>query len=177
MIARFSALLLLTVLFVCFSMQPAHAACSDPEAGAGTMDYFTDANTFKFCNGTNWVDMGGTHIADPPVCSGAGFALQWDGADWLCDASGVSWGTPVWTSTSVSAWITPCAGEARAYRTCQFSGKRTSSSGVVQNSEHTYDITYSNSNGGCSPPPDYPSCPSNPYSGSQVTEWNINEGW
>lgn len=37
----------------------AYAACTSPAGEAGTMDYFTSENTFQFCDGTNWVDMGG----------------------------------------------------------------------------------------------------------------------
>ena len=36
----------------------ARADCASPAGVAGTMEYFTAENTFKFCNGTDWIDMG-----------------------------------------------------------------------------------------------------------------------
>jgi hypothetical protein len=49
----------------------AHADCAAPSAPAGRMDYFgSPDNTFKFCNGSAWINMGavgadnlGSHIA------------------------------------------------------------------------------------------------------------------
>ncbi len=58
------------------------AACTSPAANEGAIEYFSTANTHKFCDGTNWL----AHL--PASCTGAGNALQWDGTSWSCQAVG-----------------------------------------------------------------------------------------
>lgn len=57
---------------------------------------------------------GGSSIPTPPTCSGAGYALQWDGAGWVCDEPAViveKWqaqGRPGYCGWSTSPWY--CSG-------------------------------------------------------------------
>lgn len=59
--------LFLPVLVLCMGCTSvAYADCTSPPGVAGTMDYFTAPdNSFKFCNGTEWVSMSGGAGAIP----------------------------------------------------------------------------------------------------------------
>jgi len=37
----------------------AFAACTSPAASAGVVEYFSGDNVYRYCNGTDWVDVGG----------------------------------------------------------------------------------------------------------------------
>lgn len=52
--------ILLLAFLIAFSAGPSWADCTSPAAPAGRMDYFgAPDHTFKFCNGTSWVEMSG----------------------------------------------------------------------------------------------------------------------
>jgi len=60
LIFRSVSLLFSYIFILAFASTAAQAQCADPVAVAGTQEYFeAPDNTFKFCNGTIWVDMGG----------------------------------------------------------------------------------------------------------------------
>lgn len=42
-----------------FISQQAFADCSDPPGKEAEMEFFTDTNEYKFCNGAEWVLAGG----------------------------------------------------------------------------------------------------------------------
>jgi hypothetical protein len=58
LIDRIRAPLAALAFFVFFTPASSFAACTSPAGNAGAMDYVTANSTFKFCNNTNWVDMG-----------------------------------------------------------------------------------------------------------------------
>lgn len=52
------AVLAVTLLIV-FATTPARADCTSPPGTEAEMEFFTDTNEYKFCNGTEWVVLGG----------------------------------------------------------------------------------------------------------------------
>lgn len=57
--AKFNIFSIFFVISLLLFSHSVMANCTSPAAGAGAMDYFTAENTFKFCDGTNWVSMSG----------------------------------------------------------------------------------------------------------------------
>ena len=47
----------LTVLVLAFA-SPSFAACANPTGVVGNMGYFGDVNLYRYCDGTNWIDVG-----------------------------------------------------------------------------------------------------------------------
>jgi hypothetical protein len=72
---------------------PAHAACSGPAATEGVMVYDTAHDTMVFCDGTDWISMGGGGGGSDTLaglsCS-SGQIAAWNGTAWACaaDATG-----------------------------------------------------------------------------------------
>lgn len=63
-------------LLALFPASPALADCTSPPGTAGTMDYFAAPdNTFKFCNGTDWVSMSGGSADAMPAGAVVAFDL------------------------------------------------------------------------------------------------------
>ena len=60
MTAKFYRYILFTaaIILILIPQTAARADCAAPSGTEGLMDYFTADKTFKFCNGTDWVDMG-----------------------------------------------------------------------------------------------------------------------
>ena len=89
--------LLILVFALISGTQSALADCTGPAAPAGRMDYFgAPDNTFKFCDGTDWVDMGasasgggvvdvqtyttaGSHTWTKPVTGSVALVEMWGG--------------------------------------------------------------------------------------------------
>jgi len=75
----------LTALLVLSGTGSARAACSTPTANVGAREYFTATNNFKFCDGTNWVNLQVTAMSykdGTEISTGTGTtcAIRSDGA-------------------------------------------------------------------------------------------------
>jgi hypothetical protein len=98
---KFSRLFIFCAALLSLST-PARADCADPAGKAGLMDYFTAENTYKFCDGTDWIDIGGgavTATADQgATCTPVGaFAIMTGNTAMLACLDGGG-GTLVWTN-------------------------------------------------------------------------------
>ena len=68
----------------------AHANCSGPTGVAGQMIYNTTFNVMQYCNGTNWINMGG--VASNVTAAGSSGAVQFNSSNVLgADSSYFIW--------------------------------------------------------------------------------------
>jgi len=56
--SRFSLPAVALLIAASLIPRPAQAACAAPVAVAGTLEYFSAQNIFKYCDGTNWIGWG-----------------------------------------------------------------------------------------------------------------------
>ncbi len=80
---------LIVVSVFVFGADAAQAQITGPitcdASSEGTMIYNDDQNVMQFCDGSDWIAMGGgSGLPTPPTCTGAYARLQWDGSAWLC---------------------------------------------------------------------------------------------
>lgn len=76
--------LILLIVFLTIMPFAAHAACSSPAGGEGKIVYNTDHNMLQFCNGTDWIAMGGSASSGSlPSCSD-GEIIKSTGSAWGC---------------------------------------------------------------------------------------------
>lgn len=90
------------VLLFLLASPKARSACTSPAGVAGTMDYFSGDNEFKYCDGTNWVTLG----------SAATTSATYEG--WpdviICDVT-----NPVWGNTAFKLSYMPFTGDGLVY--------------------------------------------------------------
>jgi hypothetical protein len=84
---------LLPLLLLCvFALAPAYAQanCSGPAGIAGTIIFNTTFNVMQYCDGTNWINMGG--VASNTAAAGSTSAVQFNTSNALdADSSYFIW--------------------------------------------------------------------------------------
>lgn len=88
---RMMVFAMLGLCFGIFLPATTHAACTNPAGDAGDQVYNTTYSVMQYCNGTNWVGMGGGGAA-PAGVSGTAGAIQFsDGANLAADPPNFIW--------------------------------------------------------------------------------------
>ncbi|MEX5219715.1 MAG: hypothetical protein NW701_17935 [Nitrospira sp.] len=87
-IRRFSRPIAALLIAVSLIPTPALADCTAPAAVAGTLEYFSVQNIFKYCNGTNWIGWGDGGTALP---AGANTEIQFNASGVMGADSNFVW--------------------------------------------------------------------------------------
>jgi len=74
-----------------FTGQDGLAACSGPPGVAGDQIYNSSYSVMQFCNGTNWINMGG--VASNVTAAGASGAIQFNTGNALDADAALTWDT------------------------------------------------------------------------------------
>lgn len=79
------------IALACLTPRSAHAVCANPAGSAGDQIYNTTYSVMQYCNGTNWIGMGGGGQAPVGVSGTAGAVQYSDGTTLAADPTNLFW--------------------------------------------------------------------------------------